>query len=52
MYLPKQLDIIFNSINKLTTKNMYLFESQEYYLIKTRNNNNLLNTLCKTLKIE
>ena len=31
---------------------MYLYETNEYYLIKTRNNNNLLNTLCKTLKLE
>ena len=31
---------------------MYLNDTKEYFMIKTRNNNNLINTLCKTLKID
>lgn len=31
---------------------MYLSNTDQYFFIKTRNNNNIINTICKTLKIE
>ena len=52
VYLPKYLDALFNYKNKLVIKNMYLKETQQYYLIKARNLNSILNTVCKSLKID